>query len=81
MRQIIERYAFFWNTKANEGHMHFQFSDGSRGQAFLDSPQEGQLLLDVLRNEQPVYYDDAHDMIMTGLEPVGEGEDPGKNND
>ena len=38
------------------------------------SPPKG-LLLDVLRNEKPVYYDTHHGMIMIGLEPVGEGED------
>ncbi len=75
MRQRIERYAFFWNTNANEGHMLFHFSDGSTGQAMLDSPQEGSLLLDLLRNEKPVYYDEDTSLIMTGLEPVGEGDE------
>lgn len=54
---------------------HFKFSDGSGGQVLVDSPQEGLLLLDILRNEKPVYYNAHHEMIMTGMEPIGEGED------
>ncbi len=75
MGNVIERYAFFWNVKDNEGSMQLQFSDGSGDQVLVDSPQEGLLLLDVLRNEKPVFYDAKHGIIMTGLEPVGEGED------
>ncbi len=75
MGNVIERYAFFWNVKDNEGSLQLQFSDGSGDQVLVDSPQEGLLLLDVLRNEKPVFYDAQHGIIMTGLEPVGEGED------
>jgi len=75
MGNVIERYAFFWNARDNEGTLQLQFSDGSGDQVLVDSPQEGLLLLDVLRNEKPVFYDAQHGIIMTGLEPVGEGED------
>ena len=79
MRRRIERYAIFYNVAANEGHFIFQLDDNIEGQStatlHLDSPQEGTLLLDILRNEQPVYYDEEHEIIMTGLEFTGEGED------
>ena len=74
MQQEIEGYAFFWNARTNEGGLHLRFSGGGGGQVLVDSPQEGLLLLDVLRNEKPVYYDENNGMIMTGLESVGEGE-------
>ena len=31
-------------------------------------------VLDILRNEKPVYFDRAAKVIKTGFEPVGEGE-------
>jgi len=75
MGKEIERYAFFWNARDNEGTLRLQFSDGSGDQVLIDSPQEGLLLLDILRHEKPVLYDAQHGLVMTGLEPVGEGED------
>ncbi len=79
MRRKIENYAFFWNVRANEGHFVFQLDENENGSPtatlFLDSPAEGTLLVDILRNESPVYYDEENEIIMTGLEPVGEGED------
>lgn len=78
MRQKIENYAIFYNAQANEGHILFQFDHTAEGAntatLILDSPQEGTLILDILRNEDPVYYDDEHHIIMTGLEIAGEGE-------
>jgi hypothetical protein len=79
VRRKIEKYAVFWNVTANEGQIIFQLTEREAGPGtatlLLDSPQEGQLVLDILRNEEPVYYDDEHDLIMTGLEGVGEEED------
>ncbi|KAA3663381.1 MAG: hypothetical protein DWQ04_10825 [Chloroflexi bacterium] len=79
MRRRIEKYAIFYNVAANEGHILFQLDDNIEGQGtatlLLDSPQEGMLVLDILRNEQPVYYDEDHQIIMTGLEFTGEGEE------
>jgi len=78
MRRRIEKYAVFYNVAANEGHILFQLDDNIEGQGtatlLLDSPQEGMFVLDILRNEQPVYYDEEHQIIMTGLEFTGEGE-------
>lgn len=74
MQKEVTHYAFFWNVQANEGHILLQFADGSTAQTLLDSPSEGSLLVDILRNEKPVYYDQEHDILLTGLEMVGEGE-------
>jgi hypothetical protein len=70
----IHGYAFFWQAKNNEGTLQLKLSNGEGAQVLVDSAQEGLLLLDILRNEKPVYFDRDNDLIMTGLEPVGEGE-------
>jgi len=72
MKEILQ-YAFFWRPEDNKGCIQLALADGTGGAVELDSAQEGLLLLDVLRNEKPVYYDATNDLIMTGLEPVGEG--------
>ena len=72
MRRKIEKYALFYNVQANEGHFIFQLDKKSKGEStatlLLDSPQEGMLILDILRNEDPVYYDDENQILMTGLD-------------
>lgn len=69
------QYAFFARPEDNKGVIQFALADNTGGQIQLDSAQEGLLMLDVLRNEKPVYYSAADDLIMTSLEPVGEGEE------
>jgi hypothetical protein len=32
------------------------------------------MLVDLLRNEKPIYYDRKYNLITAGIEPVGEGE-------
>ena len=75
MHVEIKGYAFFWHAGHNEGSLHLQLADGGSTKVHVDSAQEGTLLLDVLRNEKPVFFDPQNELIMTGMEPVGEGED------
>ena len=42
----------------------YLFVNGGTAMHLLGSPQEGQLLLDVLRNEKSVYDDDTHGLVM-----------------
>ena len=72
--QEIESYKLIWSLAANEGRMMYLLVGGGTAIHNLDSPQEGQLIIDMLRNEKPVYYDAENDLIMTGMEAVGEGE-------
>ena len=76
MRNEILQYTFFWNNQQDEGIFNLVFVNGSGGQLLADSASEAMLILDVLRNEKPVYYDDINSLLMTGMEPVGEGELP-----
>jgi hypothetical protein len=75
MHEEIKGYAFFWHARNNEGSLQLQLSNGGAAQVLVDSAQEGMLLLDVLRNEKPVFFDPQNELLMTGLELVGEGED------
>ena len=72
MHRKIEKYSIFYNVQANQGHFIFQLDEKSEGEStctlLLDSPQEGMLILDILRNEDPVYYDEENQIIMTGLD-------------
>ena len=76
MQRKIEKYTLFYNVQANEGHIIFQLDECEEGECtatlLLDSPQEGTLILDILRNEQPVFYDDENQIIMTGVEFSGD---------
>lgn len=75
----IDSYKFFWNAKTNEGQLMLALlpekeSDPNVVTLLLDTPQEGTLMIDILRNEKPVYYNTDSELIHTGFEPVGEGE-------
>ncbi len=74
-RRLHVRCAFARSTRATGLLREDTLADGTGGQVELDSAQEGLLLLDLLRNEKPVFYDATDDLIMTGMEPVGEGEE------
>ncbi len=67
-------YKTFWNATDNHGQLWILFADET-GQLFdMETPQEMMMLVDLLRNEKPIYYDRKYNLITTGLEPVGEGE-------
>lgn len=71
-RKVIS-YRIAWNTKANEGIILAQTSDGV-AQLLIDSPEEGKNMLDVLRNEETVYVQNG--LLFTGFDQVGEAETP-----
>jgi hypothetical protein len=70
MKQI-ESYKITWNVANDEGIIVLQVEGGTE-QLLADSAAEALLLLDMLRNESPVFYNEG--LLMTGFEPVGEGE-------
>ena len=70
----IEKYQMAWNAGRNEGMLVLLMEDGHTVNQPIDSAEEGMFLVDLLRNEEPVFYDAASDVILTGFEPVGEGE-------
>lgn len=70
----IEKYQMAWNAGKNEGMLILLLEGGGTINQPIDSAEEGYFLLDMLRNEDPVFYDANADIILTGFEPVGEGE-------
>lgn len=70
----IEKYQMAWNAGKNEGVLILLMEDGHTVNQHIDSAAEGMFLVDLLRNEDPVFYDATSDVILTGFEPVGEGE-------
>ena len=71
MKQI-ESYKISWNVASDEGIILLNVEGGTE-QLLADSAAEALLLLDILRNESPVFYNEG--LLMTGFEPVGEGEE------
>ncbi len=70
----IETYSIMWNTDINNGNINLLLEGGGTRMLTADSAAECSLLVDILRNESPVYIHARHNQLITGMEPVGEGE-------
>lgn len=71
--QAITHYQAEWHLKSNTGNITLIFSNGQHQVVGL-SPDAFHALVDVLRNERPVYWNEADQVIHTLSELVGEGE-------
>jgi hypothetical protein len=73
--QQIVNYAIF-HTIGGKVSISVYFPGGSGNTALMKNLtlEEARLVIDILRNEKPVYLDEAQGRISTGPEPVGEGE-------
>ncbi len=79
MRAKVVKYAISWATAQRKGYITLITNDSSgkpTGRTPLSpaSPEEFICLLDILRNEKPVFWDDNSATLETGFEPTGEGE-------
>ena len=70
----IMKYMMSYRPLENTGKVHLVLENGEGADIPIDSPQESMLMLDMLRNESPVYYDPNHQLLTCGMEGVGEGE-------
>lgn len=74
----VTRYYARWNPSTKVGRIVMYYAAGTvmRAQSFyFTNPGEFQIVVDLLRNEKPIYYDDSNKNIRTStFEPVGEGE-------
>ena len=72
MSEIIDYQASF-SFETRKGYINFGYSDGSWTDwiTFLNF-DEYRAVLDILRNEKPIFYDGSE--IYTGPEPVGDGD-------
>lgn len=69
----VEAYKIAWNSERDEGFITLHTLPDGIAQLQVDNAAEGSLLLDILRNEKPVYVQDG--VLFTGFEPVGEGDE------
>jgi len=76
--QEIHSYKITWRPIDNAGTIHVAMSNGTSAPIPIDSAQEMAMMIDLLRNEKPVFYNAKHQLVCTGFEAVGEGENEGK---
>ena len=72
-KQILE-YSLNWRADTNTGTIALRLNDGTTASINPDTVEELAALGDILRNEEPVYYNTRFGDISTGWEPTGEGE-------
>lgn len=77
---MVGSYQAHWSTQQHKGQIKIQawFGAGWGTTALtleVESPEEMLVLVDLLRNEKPIWYDSDGGKIRTGQwEPVGEAE-------
>lgn len=78
----VSEYYLRYNIKEKQAVVGIYYREDGRTegrlltQHFAVSSGEGLFLADMLRNEQPVYYDTEGGALASGKEGVGEGEAP-----
>lgn len=68
----IEKYQMAWNAGKNEGMLMLLLEGGGTTNLPIDSAEEGSFLLDLLRNDESVMFDDENELILTGFDAVGD---------
>jgi len=72
----IESYKITWNTANDEGILLLHTKDDGLEQLHIDSAAEASLVLDILRNEKPVFCENG--LLYTGFELAGVGDEDSK---
>ena len=72
MAPMIERYKAEWNGGTHKGIIQVE-ADGNWHSLELEDPIEFSTIVDILRNEKPLFFKKEF-RIMTYYEEVGEGE-------
>ncbi len=71
----VTTYYARWNPVTHSGFVQIYWDGGFRSFSEFTVPTEFQVIVDLLRNEKPIWWDDVREHISTGSgEPVGEGE-------
>ena len=71
----ISGYREVWDLNDHRGGVVLIMEAGDTTYLRLENPAEFNAVIDILRNEKPVYYDRKRQFIQTGEEPIGEGEE------
>lgn len=67
-------YVVFWDIDGHFGNIQLNLSNNSGWAIGGQTPEEMMMLVDLLRNEKPIYFIDTTRLLVVGSEPVGEGE-------
>lgn len=72
--KLITGYQAWWRPQDSKGHFWFTYFDGQRKRTIDVNAESFSIVIDILRNEKPVYGDHTTAAVTTQTEPVGEGE-------
>lgn len=72
----VERYYARWSPTNHHGYIIIYWDGGAKAfpESSFSSPAEFQVVVDLLRNEEPVWWDEPTQRLYASNEPVGEGE-------
>ena len=71
-KEIVSYSVLHYRNGGTRINLHF--ADESYEHYDSLDPDRATLLLDILRNEHPVFWTEGQEILWTGKEPVGEGE-------
>lgn len=72
--KLIQRYQGWWDSSQNQGYFWFTYYDNERSRSVPVNAQQFQIIMDMLRNEKPVYGDHTKALVTTQSEDTGEEE-------
>jgi hypothetical protein len=72
----VKKYYARWKPADHTGYITVFWDGGSAGfsEGSFQSPEEFRLVVDLLRNESPIWWDAPTGRLYAHWEPVGEGE-------
>lgn len=71
----ITAYSVYWHAATKTGDVRVNLVDDTSHTLTDMSAPEVNMLVDLLRNEKPVYYSVERQVVFVAWEPVGEGEE------
>lgn len=71
----ISAYSVYWHAAKKSGDVRLNLVDDTSHTLTDLNAEEVHMLVDLLRNEKPVYYSVERQIVFVAWEPVGEGED------
>ena len=71
---LITSYQAWWDPPSNKGWFWFTYFTGDRQRSVDVNAESFRIVLDILRNEKPVYGDHTTAAVTTQTEPTGEEE-------
>ncbi|NIR29611.1 MAG: hypothetical protein GWN84_09940 [Gammaproteobacteria bacterium] len=72
----VQRYYARWSPTNHHGYVVIYWAEGSKAfpESSFTDPVEFQIVVDMLRNERLVWWDETTQRLYAHQEPVGEGE-------